>query len=409
MAPALRLLLALATALIAAPADAASLAAPNSSSIKTRLWATSSGRISDIFSDGYPIGNGHIGAMLIGGIPNDLIVVNEDSRWSGNLLHRVNQDAAPTVREMQGLVQSGLIQQAQTLGGLSYVGTPTSTRHYMPIGFMSINQNITGQTSGYERWLDIADSTGGVYFVHDGVQYQRDFIASNPDDVIAVHLTASTTGMINFNAHLDAGVYGSLNHIADYSFGLPDQHAMVMGGTSEGGANATAWCAGLTIVASGGRVYTQGDYVLVENADEATVYFSSWTSYRKSDPQAAVLAALSAASKRDYADVLSDHVADYRQYADTFQLDFGQSTAAQRANTTSQRMTAISPTSFDPELAALAVQYGRYMLIATSRNGTLPPNLQGIWNDDLDPEWGSKYTININLQMNYWPSLTTGK
>jgi alpha-L-fucosidase 2 len=398
----------LAIVVSAASVDGASISPPNSASIPSRLWAPAAGG-SNVFADGYPIGNGHVGALLTGGIPADIIVVNEDSRWSGNLLHRVNQDALETVREMQGIVREGDITYAQTLGGLSYVGTPTSTRNYMPIGFMTIAQNISGPSTDYERWLDIADSTAGVYFVHNGTAYQRDFFASYPDDVIAVHLTANKSGSISFDAHLDAGVYGSLNHDADYSMGIPDSNAMVMGGTSEGGANATAWVAGLTIVANGGRVYTRGDYVLVENADDATVYFSASTSYRKADPQATVLAALGAAKKRTYQEIRSAHVADYQQYASAFQLDLGRSTAAQRANTTSERMLAISPTAFDPELAALYVHYGRYMLISTSRNGTLPPNLQGIWNNQLDPMWGSKYTININLEMNYWPSLTTGR
>ncbi len=384
---------------------------PGSASIPTRLWDRSAGGQDvfppDIFTDGYLIGNGHIGAVLEGQVPSDTVTVNEDSRWSGDLLHRVNPDAFETVKEMQQLVREGNIVQAHAIAGQGYPGTPTSTRNYMPVGFLTIAQNITGTPRDYERWLDLSDSTAGVYFVQNGVAYQREFIASYPDDVIAVQLTANVSCSISFSVHLDGGVYGSLNKVGDYSIPLYG-NTTVVGGTSEGGANGTAWVAGATVTRTDGRVYTRGDYIVIENATEAVVYFSSYTSFYKADPQAAVLATLEAAARRNYADLRSDHIADYQRYASAFELNLGRSSEAQRANTTAERMEAISPSSFDPELAALSVQYGRYMLISTSRNGTLPPNLQGIWNNELDPDWGSKYTININLQMNYWPSLTTG-
>lgn len=390
---------------------AAVIRPPNSASIPTRLWDNSAGGEDvfppNIFTDGYLIGNGHIGAVLEGQVPSDTITINEDSRWSGDLLHRVNPDALKTVQEIQQLVRDGNIQQAHAIAGQGYQGTPTSTRNFMPLGFMTIAQNITGTAHSYERWLDLADSTAGVYFVQNGVAYQRQYIASSPDDVIAVRLTANASSSLSFSVRLDGGVNGSLNKLGQYSIPLYG-NTTVMSGTSEGGPNATTWVAGATVTLTDGRIYTRGDYIVIEDATEATVYFSAFTSFYKEDPQAAVLETLAAAAKRDFADVHKDHIADYQQYANAFQLDLGRSSAAQRANTTADRMLAISPTAFDPELAVLSVQYGRYMLISSSRNGTLPANLQGIWNNELDPDWGSKFTININLQMNYWPSLTTG-
>lgn len=136
------------------------------------------------------------------------------------------------------------------------------------------------------------------------------------------------------------------------------------------------------------------------------MYFQAWTSFRKEDPKSAVLESLAAATST-YDAVRAAHVADYQNYFNRTSLDLGMSTNAQRKTSTGERVKALSKQTFDPELAALYFQFGRYLLIATSRAGTLPANLQGIWNSDFDPEWGSKYTININLEMNYWPSLIT--
>lgn len=170
--------------------------------------------------------------------------------------------------------------------------------------------------------------------------------------------------------------------------------------------NHSQFAAGAKIVAADGKVSTLGDYVFCKNSTEAWVYFQAWTSFRREDPKSAVLEDL-AATTDTYDDVRAAHVADYQSYFNRASLDLGASTIAQRKMTTNERVKALSKKTFDPELAALYFQFGRYLLIATSRAGTLPTNLQGIWNSDFDPEWGSKYTININLEMNYWPSLAT--
>ncbi|KAJ9606713.1 hypothetical protein H2200_008721 [Cladophialophora chaetospira] len=320
--------------------------------------------------------------------------MNEDSFWSGPLLHRVNPDAVQSVARMQAQVRQGYIHQAQVLGGLGYVGTPVSTQHYEPLGYLTLAQNVTGNNTNYERWLDLADATAGVYFVNSNISYQREYLASNPADIIVIRLNASEPESINFNIHLDRDK-GSLNRWEDYSKPL-NGDTILMGGRSGG---ATQW---------GGKISTLGDYVLCEGADEAYIYFSAYTTFRTNDTQGAVLNDLAKFTPDSYDDIRTAHVADYKKYYDRVQLNLGKSTTKQTPISTPARMGAITPKSFDPELSVLYFQYARYLLIATSRNGTLPPNLQGIWSEDFDPMWGSKYTININLQMNYWPSLTTG-
>lgn len=381
--------------LLSNPTVAAAVRPPNSASIPSRIWASEPGLN---LTDGYPLGNGRLGAISPGSATSDHITMNEDSFWSGPLLRRVNPDALQSVARMQAQVRQGYVNQAQVLGSLGYVGTPVSTQHYEPLGYVTLVQNVTGNITNYERWLDLADATAGVYFVNSNISYQREYLASNPADIIAIHLNASEPGSINFNIHLDRDK-GSLNRWEDYSEPV-NGDTIIMGGRS-GGANSMGFAAGARVVASGGRVSTLGDYVLCEGADEAYIYFSASTTYRVNDTRSAVLGALSGFTPDSYDDIRTAHVEDYKGYYDRVQLNLGSSSAKQTANSTPERMGAITPKNFDPELAVLYFQYARYLLIATSRNGTLPPNLQGIWNEDFDPMWGSKYTININLRKRF--------
>ncbi|KAK6369728.1 hypothetical protein LTS17_009178 [Exophiala oligosperma] len=387
---------------LSSPALTAAVRPPNSSALPSRIWADEAGLN---LTDGYPLGNGRLGAISTGDVTSDHVTLNEDSYWSGPLLRRVNPDAVQSVGRMQAQVRQGYIQQAQELGSLGYVGTPVSTQHYEPLGYLTLAQNVTGNITNYERWLDLADATAGVYFVNSNISFQREYLVSNPADIIVIRLNASEPGSINFNIHLDRDE-ASLNRWEDYS--QPVNGDTIVMGSRSGGANSIGSAVGARVVATGGRVSTLGDYVLCDGADEAYVYISAHTTIRTNDTRSAVLKDLGVFSPDTYDTLRADHVEDYKQYYDRLQLNLGTSLAKQRNMSTPARMGAIKPKSFDPELSVLYFQYARYLLIATSRNGTLPPNLQGIWSEDFDPMWGSKYTININLQMNYWPSLTTG-
>jgi alpha-L-fucosidase 2 len=253
--------------------------------------------------------------------------------------------------------------------------------------------NHSSNVANYERWLDVTDSTAGVYYTVGDVTYTREYIASNPDGVIGIRIRSSEPGSVAFNIHLQRGTW--LNRWQDYSHKVGDD-TIVMGGGS-GGARAILFSAGAKVVAPTGKVRTIGDYVVCDGADEAWIYFTAWTTFHKSDPRSAVLQTLAAAGGKSYDSIRKAHVADYQALASRITLDLGKSTTQQRALDTSARVAKFSDT-FDPELAALYFQFGRYLLISSSRNSTLPPNLQGIWNVDWDPDWGSKYTININTR-----------
>ncbi|KAK1758949.1 Six-hairpin glycosidase-like protein [Echria macrotheca] len=399
-------------ALLAAAAVAAAGDQPaTSASNKWRIWDDQPGA-SNTFAEYYPLGNGRLGIMMSGDPRTEKVQLNENSFWSGGgPLWRVNPDALWTVGEMRRLIRQGKFAEAEDLGLMGYTGTPLSTRHYDKMGNVKMTQLLPdGQVTGYERWLGVDDAVGGVRFAVGNVTFEREYLSSYPDDIVAIRIRGSRPGSVSIRVRLDRGA--DLNRYEGYSE-PSGGHSTVMGGQSMD-ANPLLWAAGARIVSATGKVSTLGDTVRCEGADEAIVLIQAWTSYRKPDPKKAVLADLAAVSK-GFDDIKKAHLADYQKYYQRVSLDLGRSTAQQTARNTSGRMLAQSPETFDPELAALFFQYGRYLLIATSRptlpgqpDTSLPPNLQGIWNDQYNPMWGSKYTVNINLQMNYWPMLVTG-
>ncbi|KAF2105023.1 hypothetical protein NA57DRAFT_51805 [Rhizodiscina lignyota] len=382
-------------------AHAAQIERPDSASHPSRIWTSTP---ATYLNDSHVLGNGRVGAAPLGAVPTDTIYINEDSLWSGGHLHRVNPDGAQAVSQMQDLVVQGRVPEALTLAGFSYVGTPVAMQHYDPLGSITLAMNHSSEYADYERWMDLADGTSGLYYTVNETAYSREYFASNPAGVVAIRVTSNTSAAVSLNLHLDRGsILGGLNRWQDYST-REGGNTIIMGGRS-GGEHSIGFSAGVTAVASGGTVSTMGDYLVVEKADEAWIYFSTWTTYRQQDPRQQVLRDLASARTQTYPTIRSTHVADYQAYADRVSLNLGKSTPQQRAMNTSDRLAA-SKDRFDPELTSLLFQFGRYALIATSREGTLPPNLQGLWNTDWDPAWGSRYKLNIDLQMNYWLSLT---
>ncbi|KAH8819053.1 Six-hairpin glycosidase-like protein [Xylogone sp. PMI_703] len=375
-----------------------SLPPPNSGSIPTRIWDS----VAAVhYNDSFMIGNGRLGAAIAGTAATETIYTNEDSFWAGGKRSRVNPDATEYMPTMQSELAAGLITQAATLATFAYAGLPVSAQHYTTLGDITLAMNHSSTVTNYQRWLDLNDSTAGVYYTVNGVTYQREYLASNPQEVIAIRIAVDTPGDLNFYVHLERGAEGA-NQWEDYSERIDS--STVIYGTGSGGLHAIGAVCGAKIVSPGGTVKTIGDTILVSNATEAWVYYAARTTFYETDPQGAVLKDLTAAAASSYEVIRKAHVADYQEYMGRVDLNLGRSTPAQKSLTTSARMAALSK-DFDPEVASLYFQLARYLLISSSRNGTLPPNLQGIWNVDMNPSWGSKYTININLEMNYWPAL----
>jgi alpha-L-fucosidase 2 len=278
---------------------------------------------------------------------------------------------------------------------------PSYQASYQPFGDLWLDFAPAGATTYYRRELDISQAVARTSYRQDGVQFTREYFSSNPTQALLCHLTADAAGKINFSAHLGSPhSQAKIYRVDDHTLALA---VRVRDGVLRGVSY-------LRVSAQGGRVTISDQQLRVENADEATLTLTAATNFKtyldtSGEPEKLAAQAINTAARQPYAALRVAHVADYQKLFAGFAIDLGRSPQAQLP--TDQRILRFSPAA-DPALLALYLQYGRYLLISSSRKGGLPANLQGIWNESLTPSWGSKYTTNINLQMNYWPAEVLG-
>lgn len=329
------------------------------------LWYDSPAQ--DWQSQALPIGNGRLGAMVFGGVDEERIQLNVDSLWTGD---------------------------ENVSGGYGTMGA------YQTLGDVSIELEGKSAAEEYRRQLDLSRAIHRVRYTKDGVKFTREMFCSHPDQVVVARLTADRPKQYSGTIRLKDG-----HQAATESDG---SRLVVAGALSNGLRYETQ----LHVAASGGTVVADGDAIRFVQCDEVTIVVAAGTDYvmdyqkqwRGEDPHRQVAAQLAAAVKEDYAELLRRHVEDYRSLFDRVALDVGQ-TPAQRAELpTNRRLEAYREDPADPDLEETLFQYGRYLLIGSSRPGCLPANLQGLWNNSNQPPWNSDYHTNINVQMNYWPA-----
>ncbi len=274
---------------------------------------------------------------------------------------------------------------------------PRFQADYQPFGDLFLNFPGHDKTSDYRRELDLRTAVSRTSYKVNGVTFTREYFVSQPDQVIAVHISASKPGSLHFSAGLGSShKYSSVRKIDNQTLALS---LKVRNGVLKGESY-------LRVVTSKGKVSASGNKINISGADAVTLYLTAGTNYKNykdvsGDPSMACKKALVSVAGKTYGAVRNAHVKEYQKYFNTFSINLGKDT---RDNIpTDERLKQFASVS-DPSFAALYVQYGRYLLISSSRPGTRPANLQGIWNDLLTPPWGSKYTTNINLEMNYWPA-----
>ena len=349
------------------------------------------------WNEALPIGNGKLGGMIFGSPYIERIQLNEDSIWSGGPRDRINPSALNKLPEIRELIFNGHIKEAQELATFALSGIPEEERHYEPLGNLYIE--FMGQEteySDYSRELDISNAVATTSLCFNGVKYTREVIASYPQNVIAIHLTADKPGSLSFHAHLGRG-FGpweeapyELLAIRRQNYNIYTDTVKVCPGliqlmeASTGGANGISMAGAFKIIPTGGTQEVIGSSILIRDADEATILVAADTDFRVENPAESVLARLDKVSKMTWDEIKNEHVSDYKSLFDRVTLEIeGQ------------------------EKVVRFFQFGRYLLIASSRGDSLPSNLQGIWNQDYSPMWGSKFTININTEMNYWPAMVT--
>ena len=347
-----------------------------------------------------PIGNGRLGAMVFGGTASERLQLNEDTVWGGGPYSPANVGGVDQLAEIRRRVFANDWSGAQTLINDEFMGTPLGELPYQVVGNLGIDFSGADGATNYYRELDLTTAVALTRYTAGGVTYTREVFASAPDQVIVVRLTASQSGRITFTADFDSLHTG-------YTIHSPNQQTIGLDATSQTVNGVTGQVRFRTLaraIATGGSVASSAGKLTVTGATAVTLLLSTGTNYTDyqnltGDQNNRALQPIQAAAARTYADLRARHVADYQALFNRTSLDLG--TTAEAANATDTRIADFA-NSTDPQLVTLLFQFGRYLLISSSRPGTQPANLQGIWCEGRQPPWGSKYTINVNTEMNYW-------
>jgi alpha-L-fucosidase 2 len=361
------------------------------------------------------VGNGRLGGMVWGGPKSERIDLNEDTLWSGEPYDNLNPKGLKTLPEIRRLLREGKDREAQRLVESDMNGKYNQS--YQPLGDLSIEFPLAGEVTNYRRELDLAEAVARVQFDQQGVRYSREVFASHPAQAVVVRLASDKPGKLTFSASLGCQLHhatkagkgflqltGRCPAHVDPSYSGPG----VVWDDARGG-KGMRFETRLVPVSEGGRITITDSAIHAEGCDRVTLLLVAATSYNgpwKSpsregkDPGRQCDKYLAALAGKSYPALRAEHVADHQRLFNRVTLDLGHSDAEKLP--TDARLRAYQPGK-DPALAALYYQFGRYLLIASSRPGTQPANLQGIWNHEIHPPWSANWTLNCNAEINYWP------
>jgi len=378
------------------------------------LWYTKPAKIWD---EALPIGNGRLGAMIFGRVTEETLQLNEQSLWTGG---PVNPNPNPEAPTYLPIVRKALFEgkYGDAIKGMRKMQGDNS-QMYQPLGDLIIKQPFEGTISNQYRDLDLTNAIATTSFTVDGVNYTREMFSSAPDQVIVLRLKASVKGKLNCSL--------ISRHELSYKREFASKNEMVLKGKARTYADTRrapkpivfedeANCKGMRfqfrvkVISTDGKV-TNDSAINISNATEAVVLISAATSFNGfdkcpvtdgKDENALAIDYLKAASQKKFAQLKSAHIADYQKYFNRVQLSITDKPTNDKP--TNERLSDYKKGTDDASLEMLYFNFGRYLLISSSRPGGIPANLQGIWNGNIRPSWGSNYTTNINLQMNYWPA-----
>ena len=352
------------------------------------------------WEEALPVGNGRLGAMVFGGVREERIQLNEQTIWAGPPFPEPRNGASSLLAQARRMFFEGRFAEGEQLIARQFVVPVIEPRSYQTLGDLKLTFDHTDVVMNYRRSLDLDTAVAATTYQADGVTYTRQVLAQRTKDVIIVRLTADRPGRLSFAASLtrpDAAVSarGSDTLVLTGQAAHGDKNKGVNFGTH------------LRAYAEGGQVSAEGDRITIKKAHAVTLFLAAATDYNKKDPfkpltqdlDEACRASLKAAG-RNFAALLKSSVADHQRLFRRVALDLG--SAPMKA--TDERLQALKEGANDPALAALHFQFGRYLLICSSRPGGLPANLQGLWNEHMRAPWNSDYHINVNIQMNYWPA-----
>ena len=360
------------------------------------------------WNEALPIGNGRLGAMVFGGPNEERLQLNEETVWAGGPGNNIPEGVYDSIVEIRKLLFAKQYEAAQAMSNRVFPrAAPENLNYgmpYQPVGNLYMHFAGQGKISNYHRDLNISDAVSHVSYERDGVHYKREVFSSFSDNVIIMHLTADKPDAINLTLGMDSPQ-------KNYKVGT-ENGVLILKGVSGDADNKKGQVKFTTLVkpvVTKGELLSTDSTVIIRSASDLTLYISIGTNYKNyqdlsQDPDQLAASYLAAAIKKQYSEALSHHKALYQYYFNrvSFQLE----TTDTSTVTTDKRIENFDR-KYDPSLVALYFQFGRYLLISSSQPGGQPANLQGIWNDKIAPPWDSKYTININTEMNYWPAEVT--
>ncbi len=374
----------------------------------TLLWYT---HPADKWENALPIGNGRMGAMVFGRTDTERIHLNEETLWSGGPYNQTRSGGAPYLPQIQQLIFAGKYIPAHNLFGRYLMGYPVEQMKYQSLGNLLLDFPDLGEVTDYRHQLDLDSAIITTRYKHGGIEFHREVLISPIDQIIVVRLTADRPGSISLTANLrgDRNQAHS-NYATDYfqmdGFG---NNGLILTGKSAdylGVEGKLRYQARVLALPEGGSMKVEDRDLILDRVDTATLFIAAATNfvnYRdvSADPNQRIEAVLRRLEGKTYSQIKEDHIQEHQRLFRRIVIDMGSTDNSFLP--TDERIKHFNGSN-DPNLAALCFQYGRYMLISSSRPGTQPANLQGIWNKDMNPSWDSKYTTNINTEMNYWPA-----
>ena len=347
------------------------------------------------WTEALPVGNGRLGAMVYGTVQTERLQINQDTVWAGHPVDRDRVGAYKYLPEARRLIFEGKYVEAQRIMQKQFMGQRL-VRSYQTLGDLRLRFGGKGQVTDYRRQLDLDTATVTVKYRLGDAVFTREVFSSPVDQCIIVRLECDKPGQITFDANLWRP--------EDFTVETAGSDGIVMKGqaTMKGEYRGVNFEARLKIIPEGGRLIATNEGVRLENADAATILIVASTNYHGDDPQAVCEKQLAAAAGEKYSELKKAHLAEHRRLFRRVALNLGNNSATDKP--TDERLQAVKDGAEDPALFALYFQFGRYLLISSSRPGCMPANLQGLWNEHIEAPWNCDYHININIQMNYWPA-----
>lgn len=357
------------------------------------------------WEEALPLGNGRLAAMVYGNPELEHLQLNKDDFWAGSPYTNANPHAGKdTLQKIQQLIAAGKYKEAEAMASKNFVAEKVHGMPYQPAGDLYLKFEGHDNYSALRRELDLSRAIAKTTYTVNGIAYTREVFSSFADPVLVVRLTAAKPGQVSFSASLTTPQAG------DVKGNGKNQLVLRETGPAHSGIPGGVKLQAILLARNEGGTLVQTDSTLtLKNANAVTLFISMATNFRNyqdlgGDPNALATAALAKAEKKPYKQLLEEHIKKYQFYFNRVSLDLGTTDASKLP--TNERLRQFAHGN-DPQLVSLYFQFGRYLLISSSQPGGQAANLQGIWNPHTDPPWGSKYTDNINLEMNYWPAELT--